>query len=419
MLKEITIKNFKSYNNEVTFSMEADYERVSEHENHIVDISNNKLLKVTSMYGPNGGGKTNLLNAIAFIKTVVVNKGYPLNPRQVTNVFNENKYTEFTVFFVDDNYEYGYKIELLPTIIEEQFDVNISGYVLKTLIKNEMVIYRRKDENDFITLYERNEYGEIDGMLIDKLNISMSKISNYRTVLGKFYDDYANDTNDIECINVISGLYNQFELITNLGSKVDKQIRIDKKYLDFINDNKNYLVRYLNSVDIKISNINVYNIGKPEKIYFEREIELNGKVIKKEIPLSDESKGTIKIFFIMMEIMKCIKDNKIYCFDDMNAYLHPKLCASIIEQFSNQTNTYAQLIFNSHDMINMNNSLFRRDEIWFVYRDEEYSSVLVPLSNIVNYKGQQIRNDAKYSKQYLEGRFGSDPYIMKGINWYE
>ena len=65
----------------------------------------------------------------------------------------------------------------------------------------------------------------------------------------------------------------------------------------------------------------------------------------------------------------------------------------------------------------MNNKLFRRDEIWFAYRDEDYATKYLPLSNIVNYKGEMIRKDAVYGKQYLEGRFGADPFIRKGLSW--
>lgn len=102
----------------------------------------------------------------------------------------------------------------------------------------------------------------------------------------------------------------------------------------------------------------------------------------------------------------------------MNAYLHPKLFRTIVELF--QTNvTGSQLIFNSHDILNMDNDLFRRDEIWFAYRDDSYSTKLVPLSNIVNYKGEQVRKDAKYYKQYLEGKYGAAPFIAKGLNWNE
>ena len=63
--------------------------------------------------------------------------------------------------------------------------------------------------------------------------------------------------------------------------------------------------------------------------------------------------------------------------------------------------------------------MFRRDEIWFVFRDENYVSKMIPLSNIVNYKGEQVRKDAKFYKQYLEGRFGADPFIKRGLKWNE
>ena len=105
-----------------------------------------------------------------------------------------------------------------------------------------------------------------------------------------------------------------------------------------------------------------------------------------------------------------------YC-DDMNAYLHTKLYKAIIELFTSKENKKNQLIFNSHDILNMNNKLFRRDEIWFAYRDDTYSTCLVPLSNIVNYKGEQVRKDATYYKQYLEGKYGADPFIKKGLSW--
>ena len=48
---------------------------------------------------------------------------------------------------------------------------------------------------------------------------------------------------------------------------------------------------------------------------------------------------------------------------------------------------------------------------------EDYSTIYTPLSSIVNYKGEMVRKDAVYSKQYLEGRYGADPFIKKGLGW--
>ena len=33
--------------------------------------------------------------------------------------------------------------------------------------------------------------------------------------------------------------------------------------------------------------------------------------------------------------------------------------------------------------------------------------------------GAKVRNDARYDKQYLEGKYGADPYLQKMINWEE
>ena len=63
----------------------------------------------------------------------------------------------------------------------------------------------------------------------------------------------------------------------------------------------------------------------------------------------------------------------------------------------------------------MNNENFRRDEIWFVIRNEKLESELICLSDFEDYKGDKVRKDAKYSKQYMEGRYGADPFIKKGV----
>ena len=149
------------------------------------------------------------------------------------------------------------------------------------------------------------------------------------------------------------------------------------------------------------------------QLYIERKTKDNGTIL---IPFINESSGTIKAINIIFDVLSA-KNNCVFIADDFDAYLHPKLLRAIVELFASESNKTRQLIFNSHDIINMSNKLFRRDEIWFAYRDEDYSTQYVPLSNIVNYKGEMIRKDAVYSKQYLEGRFGADPFIKKGLSW--
>lgn len=67
----------------------------------------------------------------------------------------------------------------------------------------------------------------------------------------------------------------------------------------------------------------------------------------------------------------------------------------------------------------MNPEVFRRDEIWFVSKGKEQNSQLYSLVEFKNYKGESVRKDAKFNKQYLEGKYGAIPTLKKIINWVE
>lgn len=65
----------------------------------------------------------------------------------------------------------------------------------------------------------------------------------------------------------------------------------------------------------------------------------------------------------------------------------------------------------------MNSEVFRRDEIWFVAKGNAQNSKLYSLVEFKNEKGESVRKDAKFDKQYLEGKYGADPYLRRIIDW--
>ena len=77
----------------------------------------------------------------------------------------------------------------------------------------------------------------------------------------------------------------------------------------------------------------------------------------------------------------------------------------------------AQLIFTSQDLITMNNKVFRRDEIWFACKNENKESEIYSLYEIRDENGDHIRANAAFYKQYLEGKYGADPYLENMLNW--
>ena len=423
MLKELLIKNFTSFKNESLFSMEADYDRVSEHSNHIVEIADNRLLKTASCYGPNGGGKSNLLRVLSLIKALQKGSTLLFPDYEFACVYSGSKEIEITVFFVDEEFEIGYKFNIIAErkydetegIDEQAFKRSpITTFIFN--INYESVTFRKAGTQEFTSLFERFSDGRITGEFFETILINLSvKLAKNKTVVSYIYENFANNDGDLPL---------QFDIIRRLMGQINSIRRLEilrgaytPEYFNFVESNRAQIVKLLSKVDIKVHSIKVKK-ENPTPVFFVREVLQNGKKTYIELPLKMESSGTAKIFDLFVNILMFLDKGTIFYCNDINAYLHPKLTRALVELFQ-QNQNHAQLIFNSHDIINMDNELFRRDEIWFVFRDENYSSTLVPLSNIVNYKGEQVRKDAKFNKQYLEGRFGADPFIRKGLDWNE
>ena len=138
-----------------------------------------------------------------------------------------------------------------------------------------------------------------------------------------------------------------------------------------------------------------------------------------ELNLLAESSGTKKIFGLLPFIAQSLLEGTTLIIDELDAKIHPVLLRYIITLFSNmKINKYgAQLIFTSHDLSTMNSEVFRRDEIWFVAKGNKENSKLYSLVEFKNDKGETVRKDAKFDKQYLEGKYGADPYLKKIIDW--
>ena len=127
------------------------------------------------------------------------------------------------------------------------------------------------------------------------------------------------------------------------------------------------------------------------------------------MPLSEESSGTKKLFGLLPFIAKSLRCGTTLVIDELDANIHPVLLKYVIMLFNdmNINKKGAQLIFTSHDLSIMNNEMFRRDEIWFVAKGNAQNSKLYSLVEFKNGKGESVRKDAKYDKQYLEGKYGA------------
>ncbi len=402
MLCQFTVKNYKSIRDEVTFDMQA--AAISEHEDRIIkDRDGEAFLPVSAIYGPNGGGKSNVLKALQTLVAKILRPLYAtedneekvlLQKRIIVEPFafseSKNEPTEFELFFRTESAEYRYILH----------------------VKRDVVVYESLDRVRLETgrrsaLYTRDEKGIVLKGAFAKLKVSedLSKTLTLLSYLGIAYKGNA----------VVKDVLGWFEY--------------EVKFLNYGNPMEELRMAISDSEDVKHLMLDMIQEMDLDIVDFRVEEKENNRIevftkhcvddVEAELNLSEESSGTKKLFGLLPFIAASLLDGTTLVIDELDAKIHPVLLRYIIMMFNdmsiNQHN--AQLIFTSHDLSTMNSEVFRRDEIWFVAKGNAENSKLYSLVEFKNGKGESVRKDAKFDKQYLEGKYGADPYLRRIIDW--
>ena len=296
--------------------------------------------------------------------------------------------TEFELFFCQGKNEYRYYLALLN---EE--------------IVSESLYWRAIGGKRTGTVFER-EYSKIElGSSISKasINTSVNPKMPYLSFLAINYD-----------IPVIAEVQSWFEscIIQNYANPV-----VDHMVMFSQNESvKSRILQALNDMGIDLSG---YRFDDEEKqLYTQRTV--NGKVY--ELKYSDESDGTKKLIAALPVLLLALQEGRLVIIDELDAKLHPKLLRYVISMFKNpKLNTRgAQLLFTSHDMTTMKNTVFRRDEIWFAAENPNHESEIYSLYEIRREDNERVNSTAAFDKQYMEGRYGANPYLtnmLSGGDW--
>ena len=402
MLCQFTVKNYKSIRDEITFDMQA--AAISEHKDRIIkDVDDELYLPVSAIYGPNGGGKSNVLAALHTLVAKILRPLYAtedneerafLQKRIIVEPFAfsecKNEPTEFELFFRTDLAEYRYILH----------------------VKRDVVMYESLDRVKLETrrrsaLFTRDENGaELKGAFA-KLKVSedLSKTLTLLSYLGIAYKGNV----------VVKDVLNWFEYgvdFLNYGNPI-QELRMA---ISTSEDVKHLMLDMIQEMDLDIVD---FRVEEKENDMIEVFTKHRVDDVETELELADESSGTKKLFGLLPFIAASLITGTTLVIDELDAKIHPVLLRHIIMMFNNmEINTHkAQLIFTSHDLSTMNNDVFRRDEIWFVAKGKAQNSKLYSLVEFKDTKGGSVRNDEKYDKRYLEGRYGADPYLQTIIDW--
>ena len=405
MLIRFSFKNFKSFKNENVLDMEAT--SLKEHEYNIVKTENVNLLKVAAIYGANASGKTNVLQAFAYMKRRILVSD---DSKKDLSLETDNIYS-----FMINNEPISLEVEILANnnkIYKYGFEVS------KDIIISEWLYIKKI--NKYYSIFEREK-----NSINMKSNSALLKLSNIdeRTLFLNIYSKMDKDNEDF--YNVYNWFINANYL--DLGNPKFEEFISNRVSLKILGNEKykKELVKFIKTFDIGIEGIKT----TPSTI---EEVKNNDETVKIELvhrgennelkllPLDLESNGTRKMFHLFDFFMEALKNGMVLFIDELDAKLHPLLTRYIINLFHNsETNIgNGQLIYSTHDTVNLNKETFRRDEIWFVEKNKDGVSELYALSDYIlddddeNKKtGKKVRNDATYNKDYLTGRYGAIPVL--------
>ena len=123
---------------------------------------------------------------------------------------------------------------------------------------------------------------------------------------------------------------------------------------------------------------------------------------------TEESAGTIKLFYIMLTILDIVKRGKILLIDEIGESLHTDIIEYIFNLFN--AGNKAQLICTTHNTSFLNLKKFRKDQIYFVNKNDDSSTDLYSL-----YDYSDFRDTMDLEKAYLQGRFDAIPYVDDSI----
>ena len=403
MLCQFTVKNFKSIRDEVTFDMQA--AAISEHEDRIIKDNDGELyLPVSAIYGPNGGGKSNVLEALNSLVTKV------LRPLYATS--NNEEIAIKMKKFVIESFAFDEKTINEPTEFELFFRTSLAEYRYELIVKKDVIEYERLDRIKLETgrksaLFERNEDEIILKGAFAALKTS-DELSDTLPLLSYLGIAYSKN----EVVKDVIDWFDEGISFLNYGNPIQElQMAISKS-----EDIKKLMLQMFQEMDLDIVNFRVEEKENDRIEVFTKHIV---DKYEAELNLSDESSGAKKLFGLLPFIAKSLLRGTTLVIDELDAKIHPVLLKYLIMTFSNMEKNKkgAQLIFTSHDLSTMNSEVFRRDEIWFVAKGNHQNSKLYSLVEFKNEKGESVRKDAKFDKQYLEGKYGADPYLRKIIDW--
>ena len=404
MLLEFACSNHKSIRSEVVFSAVAGTDTT--YEDKIKVIDGTRVLKSAVVYGANGSGKSNFIDAISFVKNLVM--GSILNPpgqgiRQIPHKLDGfDKDSTYRIQFItnDVRYVFGFTLKNM-VVVDEYLYCFPNGRQTKVFERSsEMFTAGSKFRGRFNTCK--------DVLKPDRLLVSCAaNFSSVEEVVAayKFFSDEL----------VIFGPVNENNWMNYSLYQISQNEKMKQAVLSFIKE----LGMGIKDIEVTIDQKQLESSELPpflsdefKNMLLQKKVDaINAKVIYDSFEtdlIQEESTGVRKLFGMLCPLIDIMLNGKVLICDEIESSLHESLVYGLVKLFmSVKTEKFAQMIFTTYETGLLNLDVFRRDQIWFTeLKAEDRSTDLYSLAEIRN-----VRKEDNFGRGYISGKYGAIPML--------
>jgi AAA15 family ATPase/GTPase len=404
MIISFSIENWMSFRDSVSFSMVASRER--QHGDRVPKVAKyqTRILPVAAIYGGNASGKTNFFKALSFVKGLVLrgtgpDSLIPVEPYRLDSASIE-KPSRFRLELLIDEIIYEFSFAVTRKAVVEEKLVQITS-------TSEKILYDRQgDAPNFDSSLDKDQFlhfafkGTRDNQLFLTNSVSQ-KVDIFRPVYDWFKDTLeliAPDSRFEPFEHFLDEIpFENIPFPESFKSKLQEDVKegMTIRFLASPTNERFIITRKAGElVAKKLVTFHTRSDGTEAKFDIRQE--------------SDGSQRVIDLLPAFLEV-SATSSKKVYVIDEVDRSLHSLLTRQLIEAYlaNCSTDSRAQLLITTHDVLLMDQGLFRRDEMWVAERNRKGSSELLSFSD---YK--DVRYDKDIRKSYLQGRLGGVPRIL-------
>lgn len=354
---------------------------------------------VTAVYGANASGKSNLLDALTYMKWAVhgfgfdrradggiIRRPFRLDPSRASNP------SIYVVEFVQDGNRYTYGFRTDDRAVLEEW------------------LYSYPEARKRV-IFERNEQTfSIGTSLATRIRTQLEILFELTPPNSLFLTPIIRANLSPPMEDVLLPIVWWFEEVLNTaGEPPALRAHSIEHLLATDSPSRERVLELIRAADVGITDVRV--VVDPDG-HEEPHLVFQHGNSKTEFRAHDESAGTLSWLNLLPTALTVLDQGHILTVDEIDTSLHPVLTAELVELFQNpQTNPHgAQLIFTSHDPSLLGTSLrpgglLERDQIWFVEKDADGASTLYPLTDF------RARKEHNLERRYLGGAYGAVPRV--------